>query len=121
MSSSNQTPAYLKLLNLISAIRELSPLQNLSADEEKILSDLAVRWHFSEKVTVGEMMQDSERVSPSTMYRRLIALRDKGLVSLPADKADRRIKFVIPTNAAKNYIKKLDEGMKNLMKEQLKD
>jgi DNA-binding MarR family transcriptional regulator len=117
MSSNKEIPAYLKLLNLLSAIRQLSPFEDLSADEEQLLCDLAVRWHLNEKITVGELMQESERVSPSTMYRRLIALRDKGFVDLPTDVADRRSRFVIPTASAKKYMKKLDECMDKLMQE----
>jgi DNA-binding MarR family transcriptional regulator len=113
----NGAPAYLKLLNLLSAMRELSPFEDLSADEEQLLGDLALRWHLSDKVTVGDLMQASVRVSPSTMYRRLIVLRDKGFVDLPEDENDRRSRFVVPTASARKYIKKLDECVSKLLQQ----
>ena len=117
MSSIDGAPSHLKLLNLLSAIRELSPFEDLSADEEQLLGDLAVRWHLSGHVTVGDLMQSSGRVSSSTMYRRLLALRDKGFVDLPEDQNDRRSRFVVPTASAKKYIKKLDECVYKLLQQ----
>ena len=39
-----------------------------------------MRWERGEVVTFGDMMTWSERTSGSTIYRRLVALKDKGLV-----------------------------------------
>jgi DNA-binding MarR family transcriptional regulator len=114
MSPKTTKPSYIKLLNLLSAIRELSPFQDLASDEEQLLGQLAVRWHKTEKLTVGELMQESGQISPNTMYRRLIALRDKGFIDLPSDPNDRRSRFVVPTASAKKYMKKLDDCVAKL-------
>jgi hypothetical protein len=58
MRNFNEKPAYIRLLNLLSAIRELSPLKDLTADEEQLLGQLAIRWHKTDQLTVGEMMGD---------------------------------------------------------------
>jgi DNA-binding MarR family transcriptional regulator len=63
-------------------------------------------------------MGESDRVSPSTMYRRLIALRDKGFVDSPADETDRRSRFVVPTASAKKYMRKLDECVNKLIEQE---
>jgi len=109
MSSQSTEPTYVRLHNLLGAIRELSPFQDLTADEEQLLGQLVVRWHASKRITVAELMQDTSRVSASTIYRRLIGLRDKGLVDLPVDMNDKRSHFVVPTPSAKRYIKHLDQ------------
>lgn len=109
MASQDSEPTYVRLLNLLGAIRELSPFQNLTADEEQLLGQLAVRWHESDKITVGELMQAADKVSPSTIYRRLIGLRDKGFIDMPTDKKDRRIRFVVPLAPARKYTRHLDK------------
>ena len=114
MSPKTIKPSYIKLLNLLSAIRELSPFQDLAPDEEQLLGELAVRWYQTDKLTVGELMQESGQVSPSTIYRRLIALRNKGFVDMPTDANDKRSRLVIPTASAKRYIKQLDECVRKL-------
>lgn len=109
MTIIDEKPAYIRLLNLLNAIRELSPFEDLSADEEQLLGYLAIKWHEVDQITVSDIMQEAERVSPSTMYRRLIGLRDKGFIKMPTDKEDRRSRFVVPTAASKKYMSKLEQ------------
>lgn len=110
----SKKPSYIKLLNLLAAIRELSPFQDLDANEEQLLGYLAVRWHDQNQLTVAEVMHEGGDKSPSTQYRRLIALRNKGFIDLPTDPTDRRSRFVVPTASAKKYMKKLDDCVAKL-------
>lgn len=112
MASSH--PPHIRLLNLLGAIRALSPFDVMTADEEELLRDLIVRWHSAEDIAVSEIMRDLAGVSETTAYRRLISLRDKGLVSLRVDQTDRRVKFVEPTKLAEDYARRI-----NLVLEQL--
>ena len=46
-------PADIKLLNLLEAIRGLSPFDAMSADEECLLRNLIIRWHAGEDIPVS--------------------------------------------------------------------
>ena len=111
--------ALVHLLNLSSAIRDLSPLAELSVAEELLLDDLIIRWHDNVTLTVSDVMNDTRYPSPITAYRRLIALRDKGIVDLDVAFDDRRIKHVRPTKAALLYIEMLEEAVDQMISDAL--
>jgi DNA-binding transcriptional ArsR family regulator len=107
-------PKHIRLLNLLGAIRDLSPFDVMTADEEELLRDLVVRWNSSGEITVSEIMKSLAGVSETTAYRRLISLRDKGLVSLRVDKSDKRVKFVEPTSLAEDYARRILDALEQL-------
>ena len=107
-------PKFIRLLNLLHAIRDLSPFNALSADEAALLDDLVVRWHRKAEIAVSELMGDKRHGSQSTAYRRLMGLKDKGMVSLRVDEADRRVKFVEPTDLARDYIRRINQSVRSL-------
>lgn len=115
MTASSKSPTYVRLLNTLIALREITPFSELTADEERLLEDLAVRWYHAGKVTVGDIMGETERSSPSTIYRRLIGLRDKGVIAMPADENDKRVKLVVPTSTAQEYVRILSDGLHKLI------
>lgn len=109
-------PTYVRLLNMMNAIRDMSPFSALTADEERLLTDLVVRWHEQAVITVSDVMASDVTPSASTTYRRLIALRDKGLIYLRVDGNDKRVKFVEPAPLANDYIKKISQSLGALIK-----
>lgn len=104
-----------RLLNLISAIRDLSPFAELSAEEELLLDDLIIRWHDNVAFTVSDVINDTRYPSPTTAYRRLVALKDKGIIALDASLDDKRVKHIRPTKVALLYIEKLEEGVERMI------
>lgn len=102
------TPSYVRLFNMLSAIREMSPLNLLSADEEILLDSLIVHWHEHGEITVSELMRDERFGSQATVYRRVIGLKEKGMVALRTDPRDRRVKFVEATDSTRAYIDHID-------------
>lgn len=104
-------PAYVRLLNVLGAIRSLCPFNTLTADEESLLHDLLIRWHEGGPLTLGEIMRDVSNASQTTAYRRVVALRDKGMVELRVDSKDRRIRFVEPTTNALDYAERLETAL----------
>lgn len=104
--ASNLSQAYLRFLNLASAIRGLP---TLDAVEERVLNGLAATWATGAKVTVLEAMELTADSSPTTVHRRLKSLRQKGLIELREDEADSRVKYVEPTEAAQTYFAKLGQ------------
>lgn len=103
------------MLNMLNAIRQLAPVNLLTADEGLMLDGLIVEWHARDDIMVSELMADPRYGTQATVYRRIIALRDKGLVQLRVDTKDKRVKFVEPSDAAREYmssIKKCVSGLK---------
>lgn len=107
-------PPHIRLLNLLSAIRDLSPFDVMTAEEDELLRNLIIRWHESEDIAVSEIMRNLAGVSETTAYRRLIALRDKGLVHLRVDPSDKRVKFVEPTRSALDYAQRIQSALEQL-------
>jgi DNA-binding MarR family transcriptional regulator len=108
----------IRLLNLLRAIRELAPFDALDADEELLLNDVILRWHVQDRLTVKEVMDDARYPSKTTAYRRLIRLKDKGLVILETAKHDARIKYVCPTEASSDYVARLENGVEQIARGQ---
>jgi hypothetical protein len=112
MQKSNSS--LVKWLNLAKAIREAAPFNDLTADEEQLLEDLIVRWHRAATLTVSDIMYVDQRSTPSTAYRRLVALKNKGLVTVTADANDKRVRVVAATPKASEYMKRLEQGLDTL-------
>jgi len=89
----------------------MSPFDNLNGEEVLLLDALIVEWHDRDNITVSEVMADARFGSQPTAYRRIIALRDKGLVCLRTDSKDKRVKFVEPTQLARDYMASISEGI----------
>jgi DNA-binding MarR family transcriptional regulator len=99
---------------MLNAIRQLSPFDTLNADEGLLLDALIVKWHERDDIMVSEVMSDARFGSQPTAYRRIISLRDKGLVCLRTDSKDKRVKFVEPTQLARDYMASIREGITTL-------
>lgn len=99
---------------MLNAIRQISPFDVLNADEGLLLDALIVQWHERENIMVSELMSDARFGSQPTVYRRVIALRDKGLVCLRTDSKDKRVKFVEPTQLARDYMANISECITKL-------
>ena len=104
-------PSFVRLLDMLNAIRQLSPFDTLNAGEGLLLDALIVKWHERDYIMVSEMMSDARFGSKPTAYRRIIALRNKGLVCLRTDSKDKRVKFVEPTQLARDYMASIREGV----------
>lgn len=108
----------IRLLNLLRAVRELSPFDALAADEEQLLNDIILRWHVQDRLTIKEVMDDIRYPSRTTAYRRLVQLRNKGMITLDTADHDGRIKYVCPTEASLSYVASLEAGIEQLARGQ---
>ena len=104
-------PTYVRLFNLLNAIRDLAPFSVLTAEEDELLRSLLVRWHRETDISISDVTETMSGVSPATAYRRIIKLRDKGLVQLRVDQHDKRVKFVEPTEAALQYARHVHSAL----------
>ena len=108
-------PSYVRLFNLLRAIRELPPFSALTADEELMLEDLIVHWHERGLVKMSELLDSGAYPSRSTAYRRIVGLHDKGIILVDRDPNDRRERNIRPSDAAKSYIAQVQSGVENLL------
>lgn len=115
MPKFDRAPSYVRLLNMLNAIRNMSPFSALSGEEERLLDELVVRWHSVGAITISDVMESGIAPSQTTTYRRLIALRDKGLINLRVDEGDKRVKYVEPSSAAEEYMARLGNSLNRLM------
>lgn len=104
----------LRLLNLFVAIRELSPFDRLDGDEELLLNDLVLRWSKQDKVMVRDLLSDNRYPSSATAYRRLMRLHEKGLVLFQVPNEDKRLRYILPTESALQYISGLEKVVNQL-------
>ena len=107
-------PPHIRLLNLLGAIRDLAPFDLMTAEEDQLLRNLLVRWHDAKDITVSDIMKSMADVSHATAYRRLMALRDKGMVRLRLDDTDKRVKLVEPTQLASDYAKHIHTALEQV-------
>lgn len=117
-SDAKPSPLMFRLLNLLDAIRRLSPFSTLTAEEEQLLFRLVMRWESPETFTVGDIMKEDRTASPSSAYRRLCSLRDKGMVELTVDKADRRVKYVRPTPLSEEFVRQFNTHLNQALREE---
>jgi DNA-binding MarR family transcriptional regulator len=109
-----QAPPHIKLLNLLAALRELSPFHAMSAEEDELLRSLLVCWHETANITVTDALSRVNGVSSATAYRRLLGLRTKGFVELRTSVGDKRVKFVDPTALSIDYANRVGLALEQL-------
>ena len=103
---------YFKFLNLVAATRRLPGIPEIDAVEDRILAFLARSWYAGDRISVVEAMHGMPEISPSTVQRRLKALRVKGLLRVENDEQDNRLKYVQPTDLSMRYFAALGQCMR---------
>ena len=101
----------IKWLHLLEAICGAYPFNSLDAEDRLLFCDLIIRWSRDDKVWVRDLLRDRRHPSPTTAYRRLMRLQGKGLVSFQVPKEDRRLRCVLPTEAALRHISGLEVAL----------
>jgi len=100
---------YLRFLQLTEALRGLPSLPALDPLEEKILELVARMSQADERLSVRELMAQTELGSPATLHARLKSMREKGWLAL-GDTEDARRKQIELTPAALKHFDKLAEA-----------
>ncbi|CAD6554627.1 hypothetical protein LMG27952_05644 [Paraburkholderia hiiakae] len=100
---------YLRFLQLTEALRGLPALPALDPLEEKILEFVARTTQKSNRLSVRDMMAQSEIGSPATLHARITSMREKGWLTL-SDTEDARRKQIELTPAALKHFDRLAEA-----------
>ena len=116
MGGSKTAPAdcarqYIKYLHLTQKVRGQAIFQEMDANDIVMLDTWAVAWYND--IPMG-MLKASSLVNNRgavNAARRLNGLRAIGLIDLVPDDQDRRIKYVLPTQATHDYFAQLGRCM----------
>ncbi|MGY6164134.1 winged helix-turn-helix domain-containing protein [Paraburkholderia strydomiana] len=100
---------YLRFLQLTEALRGLPTLAPLDPLEERILEFVARATQTRNRLSVRDMMAQSELGSPATLHARITSMREKGWLQL-TDTEDARRKQIELTQAALKHFDKLGEA-----------
>ena len=92
-------------------MRKSESFPSLDLPEERLLDLLAIYWSSGKKITVLKAMQMSSDASSTTVHRRLKTLRLKGMLELELDEDDNRVKYIIPTQLALDYLSQLGKSI----------
>ena len=113
----DQSSTYAKFLNLVQAIRDLPAFPKLDPLEERLLNQLAGRWHAGARVTVLEAMQMSTDVSAATVHRRLKTLRQKGMLAVREHETDNRIRYLVATDLSTRYFARMGQCLDKALRD----
>jgi DNA-binding MarR family transcriptional regulator len=100
---------YLRFLQLTEALRGLPTLAALDPLEERILEFVARATQTKNRLSVRDMMAQSELGSPATLHARITSMREKGWLQL-TDTEDARRKQIDLTPAALKHFDKLADA-----------
>ncbi len=108
--------AYFRFLNLSQAVQGLSSQPQLDADEEQMLNTLSLHWYQEKTLSVTEAMQLAHLGSPATLHRRIMSLRNLGLIEIAAAEDSTRTKLLVPSSKALSYFKRLGQSIEKAAK-----
>lgn len=89
-----------KWINLLTAMRRLPPLSELTGDEERMLFELKLLHEQKGALSVADVYDLARGKSPTTAYRQLMGLKDKGFVKVTLAENDKRKRDVTFTPTA---------------------
>lgn len=102
--------AYLRFINLVSAIRSILP--SLDASEERLLNMVMTAWLQNNAVTVTYAMANTPDLSSATVHRKIQTLMSKEMLIIRLDETDGRFKYLEPTQKAIEYFERLSICMR---------
>lgn len=110
MKKTRPADIYLRFLQLTEALRGLPSLPELDPLEERILALIARAGQTDERLSVRDVMANTEFGAPATVHNRLKSMREKGWIML-ADTEDTRRKRIELTQAALLHFDRLSQCM----------
>ena len=100
-----QRPAdlYMRILQLSKAMRNGDQLKVLDPLEERILEIIVSSRQKNERLSVKDLMANSDLGSPSTLHSRLKSMRKKGWIKLEDTEDARRKQLDLTTETLKYF------------------
>jgi len=101
---------YLRFIELMKALESTQPLPALAPIEQKLLEIITIANTKEQRLSVKDLMGDSDLASPATIHKHIHAMVEKGWIRL-APTEDARRKQLVLTNATMRYFSKLGTAM----------
>ena len=103
---------YLKFLQNIAALEPIQVKQNaLSPTAILLLNEIAVKDFEDQPLKVTQAMGFNELGSPANLHRKLGDLLDAGMISLEHVGTNRRTKYLLITQSARDYFQIKNDAM----------
>ncbi|MEY4977237.1 MAG: hypothetical protein RIQ97_2432 [Pseudomonadota bacterium] len=99
--------AYLRFLEMSRVVGHSPDRVALDPNEQALLEAVLLRWHQGEPMSVREAIELRDLGSPATLHKRLLRLRDLGLLDTQHPPHDKRSKFLYPTAMALAELERL--------------
>lgn len=109
-----QSNKYLEfLIALYQAKNAHGDLMLLASTDQRFLEFIAVQWALNKPLSMMQILRSREVLflGPSTISRKVEALREAGWIRATADASDRRIKWLEPTDQALAYLERVNALM----------
>ena len=103
--------AYLRFLQLVSAVEAMPGLEDFDANEKALFDLLSLAWSNGAPMTVRGAINQSNLGSPATLFKRLKRLIAKDLIETKFEGQDRRTKYLHVTTKGLTYIEWLSSKM----------
>ena len=103
--------AYLRFLQLVAAVDEMSGLDDFDANEKALFDSLCLRWSQGQAMTVREAISQTSLGSAATLHKRLKRLIAKELIVATHEGQDKRTKYLAPSEKGQAYIDWLSSKM----------
>lgn len=113
VSSNSASAVYMRFLRLVKALEGSGDAPQIDANESALLNALAERWHAGHPMTIMQAMALSDLGSPATLHRRIMRLRQLGMIDAVEDKSDTRIRHLVLTASAVDYFEKLSKSLRS--------
>jgi hypothetical protein len=103
--------AYLKFLELVSAVEAMPSIGDVDANEKALFDALCLAWSQGNPFSVRAAINQSNLGSPATLHKRLQQLIAKDLIVAEFEGQDRRTKYLRPSEKGLLYIEWLSSKM----------
>ncbi len=102
--------AYLRFLQLTSAVQLLPGMDRFDANEKALFEEIMLAWSRNAPLTVRQAIGLDRLGSPATLHKRVTRLRKMELVEAACMAGDRRTKFLVPTRKGLEYAASLGKA-----------
>lgn len=104
--------AYLRFLQLASAVEAMPGIEDFDANEKALFDSLSLGWSQGTPFTVRTAINQAHLGSPATLHKRLQRLIGKDLIVAEFEGQDRRTKHLRPSEKGLAYIAWLSKQIK---------
>lgn len=102
---------YLRFIRLLNGLASKQRIDDVEPTSRRVLEEIAIG-HLSDKpLTVTQLLQHRQIASPATMHRKMLSLKNTGLIELNTSASGKRVKHILLTRQGKRYITVLSRLM----------